>query len=110
MCFMKKKGQRGYKYLVLGRGNSYFVSILCKGTKTFFETDIINMFEFLIDNIFAMFRYQLFSSSRRLVPLFVRGRLHTGLKQKEGSPNLCEKWTKITSARKYPTLLYTRYH
>ena len=41
-------GQRRYKYLVLGRGRSYFDS-----TKKFSETDIINILEFLIDNIFV---------------------------------------------------------
>jgi hypothetical protein len=31
LCFIKKNGQRRYKYLVLGRDRSYFV----KKTKTF---------------------------------------------------------------------------
>jgi hypothetical protein len=62
------------------------------------------MVEFLIDNIFVMFGgrvfqtdsrhtygYKLCSPSRRLVPLFVRGILHTGAsqeKRKEDSPSL----------------------
>ena len=72
-------------------------------TKQSSETDIITMLEFLIDNIFAMFggreyqnsqhiyEYKLFSSSRRLVPLFVRVRFHTGAsheKRKKANPIL----------------------
>ena len=76
LCFIKKNSKRKYKYIVLGRDRSYFV-------KKHSETDIINMLEFLIDNIFAIFGgrvfqhsrqtygYKLCSSSRRLVPLFV---------------------------------------
>jgi hypothetical protein len=76
LCFIKKNSKRKYKYIVLGRDRSYFV-------KKHSETDIINMLEFLIDNIFAIFGGRVFqhsrqtygykrcSSSRRLVPLFV---------------------------------------
>ena len=92
LCFIKKNGQRRYKYLVLGIDISYFVKHQSDSTKRFSETDIFNMLEFLIDNIFAMFGgrvfqqtygYKLCSSSRRLVPLFVRGRLHTGASQEK---------------------------
>ena len=56
LCFIKKNGQRGCKYLVLGMDRSYF----CKkkhsnSTKKFSETDIIKMLELLIDNIFVFF-------------------------------------------------------
>ena len=57
---------------------------------------LINMLEFLIDNIVVMFSgrvlstdsrhtygFHLCSSSRRLVPLFVWGRLHTGASQEK---------------------------
>jgi hypothetical protein len=55
LCFIKKNGQRRYKYLALGRDRSYFVKKNYSGsTEKFSETDI-NMLEFLIDNIFAMF-------------------------------------------------------
>jgi hypothetical protein len=41
---------------VLGRDRSYFVKIeYSDSTKMFSETDIINMLDFLIDNIFVMF-------------------------------------------------------
>jgi ACR3 family arsenite efflux pump ArsB len=45
-------------YLVLWKDRSYFVKKNKKhsdSTKKFCETDIINMLEFLIDNIFVMF-------------------------------------------------------
>ena len=40
---------------MLGRDISYFVKHHSDSTKMFSETDIFNMLEFLIDNIFAMF-------------------------------------------------------
>ena len=54
LCFIKKNGQRRYKYLVLGMDRYYFVKNHSDSTKTFSETDIINMLEFLIDNIFVI--------------------------------------------------------
>jgi len=82
MCFIKKNGQRRYKYLVLGRDRSYFVKRNTDSTKMFSESDIISMLEFFfIDNIFAMLGGRVFQqtvgipmgtdSSRRLDPLFV---------------------------------------
>ena len=55
LCFIKRNGQRRYKYLVLGRDGCYFVKHHFDSTKKFSETDIFNMLEFLIDNIFVMF-------------------------------------------------------
>ena len=55
LCFIKKNGQCRCTYLVLGRHISYFVKHHCDSTKKFSETDIFNILEFLIDNIFAMF-------------------------------------------------------
>jgi hypothetical protein len=94
---MKKNGQRRYKYLVLGRDRYYFVKKNhSDSTKKFSETDITNMLEFLIANIFVIFGrcvvqqtggitygYKLCFSSRRPVPLFVRGRFHTGASQEK---------------------------
>ena len=54
LCFIKKNGQRRYKYLVLGRDRSYFVKHHSDYTKKFSEIEI-NMLKFLIDNIFVMF-------------------------------------------------------
>jgi hypothetical protein len=61
LCFIKKNGQRRYKYFVLGRGRSYFVKDHSDYTKKFSETDIFNMFEFLIDNIFVIFGGRFFN-------------------------------------------------
>jgi hypothetical protein len=60
LCFMTKNGQRRYKYLVLGRDRSYFVKHHSDSNKKFSETDIFNMLEFLIDNIFVMFGGRVF--------------------------------------------------
>ena len=45
---------------MLGRDRSYFVKHHSDSTKQFSETDIFNMLEFLIDNIFAMLCGRLF--------------------------------------------------
>ena len=60
LCFIKKNG---YKYHVLGRDRSYFVKHHSDSTKKFSETDIFNMLEFLIDNIFAMFSGRVFQQT-----------------------------------------------
>ena len=52
---------------MLGRNRSYFVKKNKKNTldstKTFSETDIINMLEFLIDNIFVIFGRRVFQQT-----------------------------------------------
>ena len=58
MFHKEKNGQR--RYLVLGKDRSYFVKHHSDSTKKFSETDIFNMLEFLIDNIFAMFGGRVF--------------------------------------------------
>jgi hypothetical protein len=56
LCFIKKNGQRRYKYIVLGRDRSYFIKKTHSvSTKKFSETDIINMLEFMIYIIFVIF-------------------------------------------------------
>ena len=52
LCFIKRNGQRRLKYLVIRRDIPYFVKHHSDSTKKFSETDIFNMLEFLIDNIF----------------------------------------------------------
>jgi hypothetical protein len=50
-----KNGQRRYKYIVLGRDRFFFVKKPhSDSTKKFSETDIINMLDFFIDNIFVI--------------------------------------------------------
>ena len=65
LCFIKRNDQRRHKYLVLGRGRSYFVKKKnhSDSTKKFSETDIINMLEFLIDNIFVIFGGRVFQQT-----------------------------------------------
>ena len=56
MLHKKKNGQRRYKSLVLGSDRSYYVEKNhSDSSKKFSETDIINMLEFLIDNILVIF-------------------------------------------------------
>jgi hypothetical protein len=54
LCFITRNGQGRYKYLMLGRDRYYYVKHHSDSTKAFSETDIFNMLEFLIDNIFVM--------------------------------------------------------
>ena len=61
--FHKKNDQRRYKYLVLGRDRTYFVKYHSDYTKQFSGTDIFNMLEFLIDNIFVMFGGRVFQQT-----------------------------------------------
>ena len=60
LCFMKKNDQRRCTYLVRGRDISYFVNNHSDSTKKFFETDIINISSFFIDNIFVFFGGRVF--------------------------------------------------
>jgi hypothetical protein len=48
---------------VLGRDRCYFVKHHCDSTKKFSVTDIFNMLECLIDNIFAMFGGRVFQQT-----------------------------------------------
>ena len=48
---------------VLGRDKSYFVKDHSDSNKKFSETDIIKMFDFLIDNIFVTFGGRVFQQT-----------------------------------------------
>jgi hypothetical protein len=48
---------------VLGRHISYFIENHSDSTKNFYETDIINMLEFLIDNIVVLFGGHVFQQT-----------------------------------------------
>ena len=55
MC-IHKNGNRGYKFLFLGREGPYFVKEILRFEKNkYTEDDITNMIEFLVDNIFVVF-------------------------------------------------------
>ena len=102
LCLIKKNGQRRYKYLVLGKDKSYFV----KKNPLWFYQKVLWSWYYQHARVFDWkhiyylwwrcfstdsrhtYGYKVCSYSRRLVPLFAWGRLHTGVsheKRKEGS-------------------------
>jgi len=44
-----------YQYLVIGRDKSYFVKSHSKSNNKYNQDEIIQMLDFLIDNIFVLF-------------------------------------------------------
>ena len=58
--FIHKNGNRRYKFLVLGREGPYFVKEQSDLKHKYTEDDIINMLEFLVDNIFVVFGGKVF--------------------------------------------------
>ena len=58
--FIHKNGNRIYKFLVLGREGPYFVKEHSDSKNKYTEDDIINMLEFLVDNIFVVFGGKVF--------------------------------------------------
>ena len=53
--FTHKNGNRRYKFLVFGREGPYFVEEHPDSKNKYTEDDIINMLEFLVDNIIVVF-------------------------------------------------------
>ena len=58
--FIHKNGNRRYKFLVLGREGPYFVKEHSDSKNKYTEDDIINILEFLVDNIFVVFGGKVF--------------------------------------------------
>ena len=58
--FIHKNGNRRYKFLVLGREGPYFVKEHSDSKIKYTEDDIINMLDFLVDNIFVVFGGKVF--------------------------------------------------
>ena len=58
--FIHKNGNRRYKFLVLGREGPYFVKQHSDSKNKYTEDDIVNMLEFLVDNIFVVFGGKVF--------------------------------------------------
>ena len=58
--FIHKNGNRRYKFLVLGREGPYFVKEHSDSKNKYTEDDIVNMLEFLVDNIFLVFGGKVF--------------------------------------------------
>ena len=55
-----KNGNHRYKFLLLGREGFYFVKEHSDSKNKYTEDDIINMLEFLVDNIFVVFGGKVF--------------------------------------------------
>ena len=62
-CFFRKNGQRRYKYLVLGKLKSYFVKEHTESKNKFTDAEIVQMLDFLIDNIFVEFGGRIFQQT-----------------------------------------------
>ena len=58
--FIHKNGNRRYKFLDLGREGPYFVKEHSDSKNKYTEDDIVNMLEFLVDNIFVVFGVKVF--------------------------------------------------
>ena len=91
-AFIFKSGNRRYKYLVLGHGETYFAKELSDSKNKFSEYDIIKMLEILVDNIFVVFARKVFQQTvgipmERIVPLFSSLCIHT----KRISYSLCSQ-------------------
>jgi hypothetical protein len=50
-----------HQYLVIGRDKSYFVKSTSKSNNKYKQDEIIQMFDFLIDNIFVLFGARFFN-------------------------------------------------
>ena len=62
-CFFSKKEKRRYKFLVIGHSSTYFVKYHTDSPNKYTEDDIVNMLNFLIDNIFVEFAGQIFQQT-----------------------------------------------
>ena len=63
--FIHKNGNRRYKFMVLGREGPSFVKEHSDSKNKYTEDDIINMLEFLVDNIFVVFGGKVFPTDSR---------------------------------------------
>ena len=61
--FIHKNGNRRYKFLGLGHEGPYFVKEQSDSKNKYSEDDIMNMLEFLVDNIFVVFGGKVFEQS-----------------------------------------------
>ena len=62
-CFLNKNGTRKYKFLVIGKQDTYFVRHHSDSPYKYSETDIKGMLGFLVDNIYVVFGDQVFQQS-----------------------------------------------
>ena len=62
-CFLNKNGTRKYKFLVIGKQDTYFVRHHSDSPYKYSEADIKGMLGFLVDNIYVVFGNQVFQQS-----------------------------------------------
>jgi hypothetical protein len=62
-CFLSKNGTRKYKFLVIGKQDTYFVRHHSDSPYKYTEADIKGMLGFLLDNIYVVFEDQVFQQS-----------------------------------------------
>ena len=89
--FIHRNGNRTYKFLVFGREGPYFVKENSDSKNKYTEDDIINMLDFLVDNIFVVFGGKVFQqivgipmgtncpSPNRHVSVLIRSGIHKSL-------------------------------
>ena len=88
--FIHKNGNRRYKFLVLGHEGPYFVKEHSDSKNKYTEDDIVNMLDFLVDNIFVVFGrkgfptdsrhsdgHKLCPSPSRHISVLIRSGIHT---------------------------------
>ena len=62
-CFLNKNGTRKYKFLVIGKQDTYFVRHHSDSPYKYSEADIKGMLGFFVDNIYAVFGDQVFQQT-----------------------------------------------
>ena len=62
-AFFTKKGKRRYKYMVVNYSEAYFVKYSSNSQRKYTEDEIIQMIEFLVDNIFVEFGGKIFQQT-----------------------------------------------
>jgi hypothetical protein len=62
-CFLNKSGTRKYKFLVIGKQDTYFVRHHSDSSYKYSEADIKGMLGFLVDNIYVVFGDQVIEQS-----------------------------------------------
>jgi len=68
--FRAKSGNRRFSYIVVHGLNAYFVNDHTKSKTKYTEDDIVNMINFLIDNIFIEFGGRIFQQTRHFLPIY----------------------------------------
>jgi hypothetical protein len=62
-CFLNENGTRKYKFLVVGKQDTYFVRHHSDNQNKYSEAYIIDMLDFLVENIYVVLGVQIFQQS-----------------------------------------------